>query len=393
MPRNEKPGQFGEYWLSQRSGSENWYRTWYERTASGDRRTRRESLGVADFEDAKLKLAQWVISHGRTGQQKAEEVYLGQIFQRYWVQHARHLGGKGAGVQRRNLEVLTECVGDLRLSDFRLARQRELVEILRSERGYSTGYIRRIFSAGFAAINWAFKNEEIDRKPPAISLPDSPPKEYVAPISVLAAFWDYPKPDYLQMFFVLALATGARPSSIVALTKFQCDVDRRLINLNPPDHAETNKRRPVVPMCATVKPWIEACKTGPLVTSNGRTPLEDIFAPWRRFKREAGLPEAFTPASLRHTVASELRRRGVPKWDVEGLGGWRSGGGHTAERYAKYDPNYLKAAVEGIDALFADIAKAAETSLYPQRAPVARQLPAEVVGARGFEPRTSTMSR
>ncbi|MFQ5564201.1 MAG: tyrosine-type recombinase/integrase [Parvularculaceae bacterium] len=334
-----------------------------------------------------------MISHGRTGLQCAEDVYLGQLFQRYWAQHACHLPRKGAGVQRRNLEVLTECVGDVLLADFKLVRQYDLVRELKEERGYSQGYIRRIFSAGFAAINWAYKNEEIDRAPPCIPLPDSPPKEYVAPIDALAAFWNCPKPFYLHMYFVLALSTGARPSAITPLTKFQCDMERGLINLSPPGHVETKKRRPVVPMCATARRWIEACPTGPLVTANGRTPVSEIFPVWREYKRKAGLSEEFTPASIRHTVASELRRRGVPKWDVEGLGGWRSAGGHTAERYAKYDPNYLRPAVEAIEALFADIAKAAKTSLYPKSAPVARQLPAELVGARGIEPRTSTMSR
>ena len=196
---------------------------------------------------------------------------------------------------------------------------------------------------------------------------------------------------HLQMFFVLALATGARPSSVLSLTKFQCDLERRLINLSPPGFSRTKKRRPIIPMCNTAARWIKACNAGPLVSSNGKTPLNDIFPPWREYKRAAGLPEDFTPGCIRHTVASELRRRGVPRWHLEALGGWRSDGGQTVERYAKFEPDYLRPAVEAIEELFEDIADRIETSLYPECAPIARHLPVGMVELRGIEPLTSTL--
>ena len=406
MSKKERTIQFGQYYLTKRTGSENWYIAWYEKAKNSNRRTERKSLGTSDLEKAKLKLAEWVISHGRVGERSAESVALAEIFQRYFSQHAVHLPGKGRGVQRRNLEILTEAVGELPLADFKKARQQELVREL-TDREYSIGYIKRIFSTGYAAIKWAFDNEEIDRMPPRLKLKDSPARTYSASPFELARFWDAINSDYLRMYFILALSTAARPSAIIELTKFQIDLKLNVIHLNQEGRAQNNKRRPSLPMTSIALEWVKWWDAAPLVSANRKTPLNNIFAPWRKCRREAGLPEEFTPHAIRHTIATEFRRQGVPKWEADGFGGWRSAGGQTSERYAHVDPEYLTNALAAIENLFSDIAEIAETSLYPTCAPVARQLapqstnlpmefidiPRKMVGARGFEPRTSTMSR
>jgi integrase len=55
---------------------------------------------------------------------------------------------------------------------------------------------------------------------------------------------------------------------------------------------------------------------------------------------------------MRHTVASELRRRGVPHWDVSGLMGHTVGG--TTEGCAKFDGDKVRKA---LDAWMADLAR------------------------------------
>ncbi|HBT67099.1 MAG TPA: hypothetical protein DEB63_01295 [Agrobacterium sp.] len=54
--------------------------------------------------------------------------------------------------------------------------------------------------------------------------------------------------------------------------------------------------------------------------------------------------------SLRHTMATELRRRGVSAWEIEGLLGHRRPS--TTEKYAHYAPDYLSAGRMAIDAYF-----------------------------------------
>ena len=54
--------------------------------------------------------------------------------------------------------------------------------------------------------------------------------------------------------------------------------------------------------------------------------------------------------TIRHTMATELRRAGVPLWDVEGMMGHKMPS--TSERYAHYAPGYLSSAVNAIDDYF-----------------------------------------
>lgn len=61
-----------------------------------------------------------------------------------------------------------------------------------------------------------------------------------------------------------------------------------------------------------------------------------------------------TSYAIRHTIACEMRRRGVPVWEVAGFLG-HSTGYRTTERYAKYGPDHLGAAVRAIDAYFAEL--------------------------------------
>ena len=63
----------------------------------------------------------------------------------------------------------------------------------------------------------------------------------------------------------------------------------------------------------------------------------------------AGLGKEVSPYAIRHTIAIELRKRGVPPWEVQGILGHKAGGYGTTEIYAKYDPDYLSKSVAAID--------------------------------------------
>ena len=57
--------------------------------------------------------------------------------------------------------------------------------------------------------------------------------------------------------------------------------------------------------------------------------------------KRAGLSPDVSPYTLRHTMATELRKRGVPAWEVAGLLGHKAGSYRTTEIYAKFGPDYL----------------------------------------------------
>ena len=53
------------------------------------------------------------------------------------------------------------------------------------------------------------------------------------------------------------VATAARPDAIFDLTITQCDLENRLIHLNPEGREQTKKHRPTVKMLERIVPLIE----------------------------------------------------------------------------------------------------------------------------------------
>lgn len=367
MPKREKPGEFGGYWLSRRANSPMWCRTWFD---PDTRQTRRESLGVSDLEKAKERLARWVIANADRPVQESAAMTIAEAAMRYWERKAKWdkygqpRSVKSAGTIRRNLEIAVEEVGDLTVAELNKARQEELKRAL-AARNFRPDTIRRVFEMLFAALNFCYQAEELDRVPPRIKLAQSPPKDFVATYDQIAAFWDAPKPPQFQMFLVLLLGTGARPSTVLELTKFQCDFADGFIDLNPPARLQTDKRRAVVPMCAVVRRWAEAADPGPLVSYLGR-PIEYPNQTWRRIRRAIGLPEQFTPGAMRHTIATELARRDVPDTQISQFLGHLMPNRVTA-RYAKRRPRFMVETVEALDAFFEEIAQRTKSGLSPVR--------------------------
>ncbi|GAB4529765.1 MAG: hypothetical protein Kow00133_18550 [Amphiplicatus sp.] len=352
-----------------------WCRAWFDPVG---RQTRLASLGVEDLERAKELLVEWVNEHGKFGKSRAEDIALAQVIQRYYLQKVKHMPAKSRGTQRRCLELMTELAGHLTVSEFKLAKQAEIVRTLK-DRGYAPGYIKRIFSATRAALNWAYKNEEIDRVPPPCPLPDSPPREFVATPAQLARLWDALEDSpgdpsrgvtpvyrgHLRMFFILAISTGARHRAILDLTRFQCDFEKGLIDLNPPGRERTNKRRAHIPMTALAREWIATVPAGPLVNIKGKPITSSVIQGWNAARARAGLPKELTPHSIRHTVATWCRLHSVDPWLVETFCGWREPGRRTIDRYAKYDPAYFAPVIAAIDRLFEEVGREAKTSLKP----------------------------
>jgi len=223
------------------------------------------------------------------------------------------------------------------------------------DEGLSDAYIRMILAYGKAAINRAVRKGEI-RAAPFIDLslaPDGEPRERILANDEMAALLTAAEEPYLRVYMLLAIGTAARPEAILELTSFQCDINRRLIQLNPRGRKQTKKRRPAIPMCDFLVPVIERAPPGLLITYNSH-PLKSIKSGFLRARERAGLDKAVVPYTLRHTVASEMRARGVPVWEVAGFLGHTSGY-KTTERYAKFGPDHLSEAVRALDSYFADL--------------------------------------
>ncbi len=358
--RTSHPDQIGDCWLSRRGNSSAWCRTWFD---AATRQTRRASLGTDDLAAARLGLARWVTLNGHREAQRPHDVLIGDVFARYMEKRGRHTAG--AGVQRRNLFLALERLPEgAAVAGFTLDAQHALTRRMEAD-GYARGTVKRVLGATKAAVQWAWNNGELERPIPFLTLPDAPARERVLTPAELAALWDAARPAHLRMFILLLLGTGARPAAVLELTRERCDLARGLIDLNPTGRAQTAKRRPVVPMPDFLRPWIMQAPPGPLVQYHGRA-VAKLNAAWREVRAAAGLDGAVVPYTVRHTVATELRARGVPELELAGLLGHAMPNFRTTGRYAKYAPTHLSAARAAIDDLATEIGRGATRPIHPE---------------------------
>jgi hypothetical protein len=125
-------------------------------------------------------------------------------------------------------------------------------------------------------------------------------------------------------------------------------------------------------------------------------------------RERANLSPVITPYSIRHTVAVELRKRGVSMSEVAGFMGHRMERYATTEIYARYAPDYRGAAVRAIDEFFKELSPLLARPLLGhelENQPTLHDLRAHcvpklwvlgpqvldfMVGVTGFEPATPT---
>ncbi len=276
--RPRHPGQLAGYWLSKRPGSAMWCRTWFDPTT---RQTRRASLGTDDLAAAEQALAEWITRNVPTDRAEPHDLTLARVFVRYQERHGQHL--VGAGAQRISLTMMLRHLPEgITVGELTLDAQHEAVRAMQAA-GYGASTIKRAIGAAKAAVNWAWNNGELARPVPFLKVAEGPGRERVLSVAELARLWSADMPDHVRAFLALMIGTAGRPEAVLQLTRFQCDLDRGTINLNPPGRVQTKKRRPVLPLPAWLRPWIEAAD-GHLVAWRGR-PVKKIAEPPRVCRR------------------------------------------------------------------------------------------------------------
>ena len=351
MPRytNDRDFQLGDYWLSKRSGSEAWYRTWFDPES---RQTRRASLGTADFEQAKKVLTDWfVLNHTKKDEQPTEAV-LAELFARYFEHYGS--GVRSHGNIERALRYWLEFHGTATLSEAcAMPRQQAFQKHLRVERKLGSNTIRQTLTIGKAAINWAWKRGEIASVPyiELVKVPTPPPKGRPLEIDEVARMLS--AADYhLQVFIVLMIATTGRNKAVLDLRFDQIDLANDLIHLNPEGREQTLKFRPTIKLPPSLKPWLhefrKASSAETIVQFRG-APVSSIRTTWRTLRKSLKLDDSVQPYGLRHTMARWLRKSSVPAWEVAAQLGHKTPDVSTTEIYAPFDPSYLFKSTAAID--------------------------------------------
>jgi integrase len=391
--------RIGKWFLDKRPNSPNWCVCWFD---PATRQTRRTSLRTADFQIAKMRLAEHVTKHESLKNVAPDGVPLEAILIRYWEEHGN--GIPSAEQARFALAKWSDHFSGATVSELTPQRQEVFISSLRAN-GYQPSYISRILSVGRAALMRAWKRGELTSVPFITDVERDPEQEAerfrdLNMNEVAGLLQASAAVPHLLSFCMISLNTLARPDAVLDLGPTQVDIKRRLIKLNPDGRKQTKKYRPVVPISLTLLPWLEQCEGPRYVVYHGK-PVASVKKSFAKAATSAGLRDV-SPYCLRHTMTTELRARGVSEWEAMGMLGHKSPA-RTTERYAKFRPDYLSGAVRAIDAYFADLratcADLSDLISNPVRASSVLvpklgfpQGLGNMVGATGIEPVTPAMS-
>jgi integrase len=255
------------------------------------------------------------------------------------------------GRLKEAVKALKSALGPLRVDQVtqaqwdRYAAQRVTKSRARTEsRPVSLGTLRREFNVCRASLRLAWKDGHLPR-PPALEGPaDSAPRDRYLTKAEARALLDACKSPHVRVFVALAVYTGARKGSILALTWDQVDLQRGMIDFQEPGRRLTAKRRATVPMTddlAAILTEAHKARQTPYVVEYGGKPVpHGLRWSFARLCVNAGLTWQPTPHHLKHSVASWMAMDGVP---IDQAADWLATDAKTLRRhYRKFDPTYLR---------------------------------------------------
>jgi integrase len=372
---SEERFQLGEFWLSQRSNSPVWCITWFE---PKKRQTRRHSTGHVDFEQAKVTLAAHFVAHATLTQEKPEDVPISMALDQYYEHHAKHTKS-GEGSAKPAIAKWKAFWSGSMLADMTIERQKEFkawLEAYTFTRGkdatpryLSGGTIARQWNVGPTAFEWMLANHKIKYYPAVPYLSDNARRERVLSLEEMAALFNAADSEHMWRWLILAVSTAARPNAPCAITPGMVNLPGNFVTLLPPGMQQNpKKRRPTLPLCATLRGWLEAwlqpeamryessrrtieCMPT-LITWRGK-PIDNIKEGFVRLKDAAGLTDPLIiPYTVRHTMITWIMKQRVPEWDREVWFGHKEPGNATTAGYIHLDPDYLRPAAQATDAYF-----------------------------------------
>jgi integrase len=339
--------KLGRYKLRLRPDAGSYEVAWRD----GDGRARRHTFGTRDPGEAEREFGRWVAANGELRAEAPKSMPLAQLFIRYHENHAKAL--PSGREQQRHLAYWNEFYGPAHVADLTSAKQDEFVASLK-QKGYSGGYIKRILASGAAALNWCHGRGELAAVPKILTVKGGGARERTLDPEEILTFWNAIQEEELARYFMILLNTGCRPEAARDLTVFQIKRDGTRLDLNPAGREQTHKVRPVVPIAATLGPWLDV-KGRERLIGRGEKWLGDR---WRETRERAGLDPAVVPYTLRHTLATVLDEQGVDENQISAFMGWlpanRMRAHYTKRRW--YRPEYCQEVVTAIDAMFAELA-------------------------------------
>lgn len=374
MARKTSPYVVGDHWLDRRRDGRAEH-IWQIAGYTANRRSIvYKSTGTGDLEAAKAVIHAFVQAERAKGPQTSEDAeVLPQLFL-YWREHGCNARNPDtiAGSLRAFIGFLLQDevgvrvrFGGLTRSVFRRFKEwRKLPhsftvdwfgkEITTNSKGVKGESVQRNFDDIRAALRHAVDRERVPSAPRVPSVPKaerSPPRDVRMSLETLGSLIGYASqvarfnsaPDVgLGRWLWLMIGTACRPDAALAFLP-EVQWDGFLVDLHPPDWPRTKKHNPVVPAPPLLARMLDAWKSDRTWQPDPAKPPRSRKTSFRTMRRVLRLPPEIVPKTIRHTIATELRRRGVSGAQLSMLLGHRPVDmERTTEGYAKFDPEYLR---------------------------------------------------
>jgi integrase len=368
MGRQKREYVVGDFWLARREESPFWQINWYDEEG---RTTRHRSTRCERLEDAIPVIIAHEQAERAKGRQPIEEARAVPLLMLYWEEHGRRTINHAQtasslrqfiGFLMQDKASLAVTVKDLTPDVFRRFvrwRTRPHSYALRwqgrdyahSSPGVAGESVQRNLDDVRAALNHHVSEGRLLFAPKVPSVGSdmrSPARDVTLTLPQLGSIVAYALNDIEALRWILGmLATAARPDAVL---RWDIEAQWRggLLDTHPAGAPRTKKRNAVVPVIEPFAPWLEAWQAAPHPIVRSRKTW------WRTMRAALDLPADVVPKTVRHTVATELRARGVPQLDVEGLLGHLMSNRVTAV-YAKYDPARLSLAKQQLSAIWREV--------------------------------------
>jgi integrase len=366
--------EYREYWLVRRSDRSSLYIYWCR---PGTRRVRRRSAGTSDLDEAKRKLIDFADGRNQSnpsiggvassamhapvviGPLAAQSPPLLDVLRTYIATLADRKGSY-TNAQSVLKQWLAFCEAEdiVYVHEMNLAAQERYVHwrresMLRRRNTCSNGTIKYDLGVLKAAIRHAWKRGQLASALHVMSVPSPLARDRFLTAEESLRLLRACETKYLYRFVLLALHTLQRPKAIFELRTSQVDLVNGRINFMRPGDRQTNKRRPIVPITATLRAELESAiadsKSGFVVEYEGGPIRDNVSRSFERACAAAKISNC-TPYVLRHTGATLLAAAGVPMRQIAGMLGHRTQ--RVTEQYAKHRPEFLRKAADTLDELF-----------------------------------------
>mgnify|MGYP003764372423 CR=1 FL=1 len=328
-------------------------------------RRKRHATGIGCREDAEAQLAEFIVKRQRPD--KADhEITLGELFAYYMREHVPTLASPATAI--KCFERLLPFWGEYKLTDVRKSASLEYLAYRKNEfikwqksgayetrRELSNETVRRELEQLQAAIRYAHKDNLISMYPSVWKPKKSPAKNRwlrsKEAAKLLGEARKMPSAsEYLPLFILLALYTGARSEAVLTLKWSQIDFASEVIDFRVSQRS-SNKGRAVVPIPRRLLRELTTAYSNRLSQvyvlqrdCANDEPIKSVKNSFGTACQRAGL-EDVTPHTLRHTAASWLVQKGVPIYEVARYLG-HSSVAMVEKTYGHMAPEHLKRAKE-----------------------------------------------